>query len=237
MITARRLVFLLVFMLLPAATLAQVTARANLDRTQVRMGETVALTITVDGLQQAAPPDLSPLSGDFTVLGSSTNSSLSIINGQRTLRTEFGVALRPNHPGTITIPALDVAGQRTSPLSLHVDDAGAAAPSSRQGPVFLEASADTDHAIVGQAISYTVRLLYALDLADGSLADPQTAGLSMRRVGNDSNYQAQRNGTTYRVLERHYVVFAQHAGKLTIPPVNFQGEALDQRGPERGILP
>lgn len=230
MITARRLVFLLVFVLLPAAALAQVTARANLDRTQVRMGETVALTITVDGLQQAAPPDLSPLSDDFTVLGSSTNSSLSIINGQRTLRTEFGVALRPNHPGTITIPALDVAGQRTSPLSLHVDDAGAAAPSSRQGPVFLEASADTDHAIVGQAISYTVRLLYALDLADGSLADPQTAGLSMRRVGNDSNYQAQRNGTTYRVLERHYVVFAQHAGKLTIPPVNFQGEALDQRG-------
>ena len=210
--------------------MAQVTARASLDRTQARMDETVALTITVDGLQQASPPDLSPLSGDFAVLGSSTNSSLSIINGQRTLRTEFGVALRPNHPGTITIPALDVAGQRTSPLSLHVDDAGAAAPSSRQGPVFLEASADTDHAIVGQAISYTVRLLYALDLADGSLGDPQTAGLSMRRVGNDSNYQAQRNGTTYRVLERHYVVFAQHAGKLTIPPVNFQGEALDQRG-------
>lgn len=230
MITARRLVFLLVFALLPVAALAQVAARASLDRTQARMGETVALTITVDGLQQAAPPDLSPLSGDFTVLGSSTNSSLSIINGQRTLRTEFGVALRPNHPGTITIPALDVAGQRTSPLSLHVDNASAAAPSSRQGPVFLEAFSDTDHAIVGQAISYTVRLLYALDLADGSLGDPQTAGLSMRRVGNDSNYQAQRNGTSYRVLERHYVVFAQHAGKLTIPPVNFQGEALDQRG-------
>jgi len=230
MITARRLVVLLVFTLLPLAVLAQVTARASLDRTQVRLGETVALTITVDGLQQAAPPDLSPLSGDFTVLGSSTNSSLSIINGQRTLRTEFGVALRPNHPGTITIPALDVAGQRTSPLSLHVDAASAATASSRRGPVFLEASADTDHAIVGQAISYTVRLLYALDLADGSLGDPQTAGLSMRRVGNDSNYQAQRNGTSYRVLERHYVVFAQHAGKLTIPPVNFQGEALDQRG-------
>ncbi|HEY4146225.1 BatD family protein [Pinirhizobacter sp.] len=230
MTTARRLVFLLAFALLPTAALAQVTARASLDRTQARMGETVALTITVDGLQQAAPPDLSPLSGDFTVLGSSTNSSLSIINGQRTLRTEFGVALRPNHPGTITIPALDVAGQRTSPLSLHVDTASAAAPSARQGPVLLEAAADTDHAIVGQAISYTVRLLYALDLADGSLGDPQTAGLSMRRVGNDSNYQAQRNGTTYRVLERHYVVFAQHAGKLTIPPVSFQGEALDQRG-------
>ena len=230
MMTARRLVFLLVVALLPVAALAQVTARASLDRTQARMGETVALTITVDGLQQASPPDLSPLSNDFAVLGSSTNSSLSIINGQRTLRTEFGVALRPNHPGTITIPALDVAGQRTSPLSLHVDDASAAAPASRQGPVFLEASADTDHAIVGQAISYTVRLFYALDLADGSLGDPQTAGLSMRRVGNDSNYQAQRNGTTYRVLERHYVVFAQHAGKLTIPPVNFQGEALDQRG-------
>lgn len=230
MMTARRLAFLLVFALLPVVALAQVTARASLDRTQARMGETVALTITVDGLQQAAPPDLSPLSADFTVLGSSTNSSLSIINGQRTLRTEFGVALRPNHAGTITIPALDVAGQRTPPLSLHVDAASAAVPSSRQGPVFLEASTDTDHAIVGQAISYTVRLLYALDLADGSLGDPQTAGLSMRRVGNDSNYQAQRNGTTYRVLERHYVVFAQHAGKLTIPPVSFQGEALDQRG-------
>jgi oxygen tolerance protein BatD len=230
MTTARRWFFLLVFALLPVTALAQVTARASLDRTQARMGETVALTITVDGLQQAAPPDLSPLSGDFAVLGSSTNSSLSIINGQRTLRTEFGVALRPNRPGTITIPPLDVAGQRTAPLTLQVDAASAAAPSSRQGPVFLEASADTDSAVVGQAISYSVRLFYALDLADGSLGDPQAAGLSMRRVGNDSNYQAQRNGTTYRVLERHYVVFAQHAGKLTIPSVNFQGEALDQRG-------
>src|SRR5437868_1283071 len=127
MTTARRWFFLLVFALLPATALAQVTARASLDRTQARMGETVALTITVDGLQQAAPPDLSPLSGDFAVLGSSTNSSLSIVNGQRTLRTEFGVALRPNHPGTITIPPLDVAGQRTAPLTLQVDATSAAA--------------------------------------------------------------------------------------------------------------
>jgi len=199
---------------------------ASLDRSKVGVGETVTLNIEI-GDEASDSPDLSPLTPDFVVLGTSTNHTLSIVNGRRESRTILGIALRPRREGHLTVPALTIAGQRTQPVSVDVvasTDPGSAAADR---PVVLEGKADPAQAYVGQQIDYTLRLYFAVNLADGQLGDPSAEGAEIRRIGQDANYQTVRGGRRFNVVERHYAIFPQHAGTLDIQPPTFQGTAVD----------
>jgi hypothetical protein len=227
---SRRLCFLLMLCLLPLAVFAQaVTPRATLDRTDVHLGETVTLNITIDGAVDVTP-DLGPLTPDFVILGTSNNSSLSIVNGQRSVRTTVGVALRPLRMGSLTIPPISVGGGQTQALQLNVSQADNSTTAAK-GPVFLEAAADPATAYVGQQVDFSLRLFYASSLTDGSLGDPQADGVEIRRLGNDANFTVERNGRRYNVVERHYAVFPQRAGEITFKPTTFRGEAADPNDP------
>lgn len=201
--------------------------QATLDRQQVELGETVTLNLRANGGGMASVPDFSALSRDFAVLGSSSNTSLSIINGQRAAQVTVGVALRPLHAGTLHIPALSFAGGTTSPLELEVTPADASAEAAGRKDVFLEATVDPASAYVGQQMVYTVRLFFATDLTSGALEDPQVTGIDFRRLGDEINYQAERGGRRYNVIERRYAAIPQREGRLKIPSVAFQGEAVN----------
>jgi hypothetical protein len=199
---------------------------ASLDRDKIGMGETVTLNIEI-GDETSDAPDLSPLTPDFVVLGTSTNHSLSIVNGRRESHTILGIALRPRREGHLTVPALSIAGQRTQPLSLDVAPSGDGGGAAADRPVALEGKAEPSQAYVGQQIDYTLRLYFAVNLADGQLGDPSAEGAEVRRVGQDANYQTMRGGRRFNVVERHYAIFPQHAGTLEIQPPTFQGTAVD----------
>jgi len=229
----RKLIFLALCLwcVWPALSLAA-DVTATVDRNRVELGETVTLNLRASSGAMAATPDLSGLSQDFAVLGSSSNTSLSIINGQRTSQVTVGVALRPLHVGTLRIPALSFAGGTTAPVEVEVTppDAGAAAAGRKD--VFLEATVDPASAYVGQQMVYTVRLFFATDLTSGALEDPQVAGIDFRRLGDEISYQAERGGRRYNVIERRYAATPQREGQLQIPPIGFQGESVNMANPD-----
>jgi len=211
---------------LPLLAFAQAAPVASLDRSKVGIGETVTLNIELSD-ESSESPDFAPLMADFVVLGTSTNHTLSIVNGTREARTILGVALRPRREGHLVIPALTIGGQKTQPVTVDVvatsDTGGAAA----NRPVSLEGKADPLTAYVGQQIDYTLRLYFAVNLADGQLGDPTVEGAEIRRIGQDANYQTMREGRRFNVVERHYAIFPQRAGTLDIQPPTFQGTAVD----------
>jgi hypothetical protein len=205
--------------------------QATLDRTRVELGETVTLNLRVNGGGMVPAPDLSALRSDFAVLGTSSNTSISIVNGTRSAQVTIGVALRPLHVGTLRIPPLSVAGDTTAPVLLEVVPADPAAAAAGRKDVFLEAVADPAGGYVGQQLVYTVRLFFAADLTSGSLEDPLLAGVDVRRLGDEINYQAERGGRRYNVIERRYALIPQRAGRLEIPPLAFQGDMIDMADP------
>jgi len=212
-----------------AATAADV--QATLDRTRVELGETVTLNLRSQGGGMVQTPDLSSLSRDFAVLGSSSNTSISIINGRRSAQVTVGVALRPLHTGTLRVPPLTFAGGTTAPLDLQVVEPDPNAAASGRKDVFLEAVVDPADGYVGQQRVYTLRLFFAADLTNGALEDPQLAGVDVRRLGNEINYQAERGGRRYNVIERRYALTPQREGHLDIPPVAFQGDMVSMADP------
>lgn len=225
----RPLAWLVVVLLLPALAHA-VQVQASLDRNQVQLGETVTLNLRVAG-GSAAAPELSALRADFEVLGSSSNTSVSIVNGQRSVESGYGVALRPKRVGQLVVPSLDFAGGRTPPLTLTVTAPDSAAPDSGRD-VFLEATAQPTQLRVGQQLFFTVRLYFAGSLSSGSLDDPHLPGVDARRLGDDLDYEVVRGGRAYHVIERRYALIPQQAGRIQLPSLGFQGELIDPSDPD-----
>ncbi|RUL74576.1 protein BatD [Dyella choica] len=205
--------------------------QATLDRTDVHLGETVTLNLHIGDAVSASTPDLSALVRDFEVLRTSTNSSLSLINGRQRAELIIGVALRPRHEGDLKIPSLTVAGSQTNPLNLHVGPADISAGADAGKDVFVEATASSNRVYAGQQILYTVRLFYSGDLDGGSLPNPDAGDAELRQLGNDISYESVRHGRRYHVVERRYALTPRHAGALTIPAIEFQGEMIDRGNP------
>lgn len=210
-----------------AASAHAVEVRAWLDRGTMQMGETVTLNVEVGGDTSAAKPDFSALASDFDLLGTQSSTSVNMVNGQTTSKLLWAVALQPKHPGTLTIPALNVAGQSTQPISLTVQPAAAGSAGKAGDDVYIETTVEPHSPYVQQEVRLTVKLFYAVNLVDGNLDDPQSKGLVVRKLGQDSHYRAQVGSRQYVVFERHYALLPESSGKQVLAPIAFRGHAMD----------
>jgi hypothetical protein len=218
---------LLVLLLALAATgLARADIRASLDTSQIAAGDTVQLTLERDG-RSSGQPDLAPLEQQFDILGTSSSTSISLINGSASEKTQIVLTLAPKVTGRLTIPSLTWDGQRSQPLSLTVtgpDGAPQAGGSAAQPTpnIFMETSVSPQRPYVQAAVQLTVRLFTAETLYHADLELPENGDVVAKQVGSDDNSDAVRNGRSYQVIMRHYLLFPLHSGKLTL-----QGPVLD----------
>lgn len=216
------ILMLLVLLPLFAPPASAQSVRAWLDRDRIALGETATLNIEVEGTATEGP-DYSPLLGDFRLGGHTSRRSFATVNGQAHARTLFGVQLQPRGQGTLQIPRLLVAGQRTAPLELVVT-APTATPARSGDDVFIESEADAASPYVQQAVGYVVRLYFAVPLVNGQLDQPSPEGATMQRVGEDLRYTRDIDGKRYTVVERRFLLVPERSGTLAIPGARFRGQ-------------
>ncbi len=209
---------------LVAAVAAQADTRAWLDRERIELGETATLNIESDR-PGADAPDFSALSRDFELSGHSSRRSAELVNGRRQSRVLFAVALRPKRDGLLPIPALQVAGESTRPLTLTVLPATVTRARAGQ-PAFIEAEVDTRSPYVQQPVAYVLRLYYATPLVSGQLDQAQPEGAALTRIGNDLQYTRDVGGRRYSVVERRFRLIPERSGTLAIPGARFQGRGV-----------
>lgn len=217
-----------------AATLpVHAAIRASIDNTQIGAGETVELTLTYDGIT-TSEPDLGPLERNFDILGSSTSTSVQIGTGGSAESTQVVLTLSPKRTGQLTIPSITWDGERSTPLALSVAGSGAppatgtaaAAPGAR---VFIESSAKPAHPYVQAAVRVTVRIYTSEQLYHGSLDFPGSNAALVRKIGTDTYSSALRDGESYQVITRRYLVFPMHSGKLSLPGPELDAEVATRR--------
>ena len=214
--------WLLCVLLLATGVAAHAQTRAWIDRDSIALGETLTLNVETDDAGAGAP-DWSPLDKDFIVSGHSSSRQIEIVNGKRSARLLFGVALQPRREGLLTIPALQVGKQRTQPIQLTVTEA---APPARAGDdAFIEVQLDDEDPYVQQAVGYTLRLYYAMPLVSGQLDQDAPDGASLQRVGSDLQYTRLVDGRRYTVVERRFLLVPERSGPMTIPGARFSGRS------------
>ncbi|WP_240096243.1 protein BatD [Thermomonas flagellata] len=214
---------LLAWLALLVAAAAPAQTRAWLDRARIADGETVALNIQTD--EPVAQIDYAPLAARFALTGQSVRRQVALVDGRLRRSALFAVGLRPPGPGTYVVPALQVGGARTAPLTLEVVPA-AVAPAAAASDVFVESAVDAPSPYVQQAVGLTVRLHSAVPLLSGQLDQDAPEGASLQRVGEDLSYERILGGRRYHVVERHYLLVPERSGPLQVPGARFNGLGL-----------
>jgi hypothetical protein len=228
----RWLHFTLGLLALTAAALANAGVSASLDSDQVAPGDSVQLTLVHDG-QTNDQPDLAPLGKDFDVLGQQSSTSIQVINGRTSANTELTLTLSPKHSGTLTVPSITWSGERTQPLTLNVA-AGAAGQGNNQDQarsanVFLDTEVDSKQPLVQAAVNVTVKLYVGERLYRADLDLPASGDVIVQQVGDDERSDEVRNGRSYQVVTRHYLVFPQHSGTIKLPGAVLSAQVADRR--------
>jgi hypothetical protein len=209
---------ILCFPAIPAFATTELAA--TVDRNQVSLGDSLQLTLKAEG-RVNSQPDVTPLKKDFDVFGISSSSQANFINGQVSSSTSWSIPLMPKRTGILTIPVLEVAGQRSQPISITVTESSPQGSSA--GDVFLESEASPDNPYVQQQVILTIRLYYDEKLREGSLSAPEPANTIVRQLGKDKTGAVNLKGKNYQVLERRYALFPQASGSLEIPAPIFNG--------------
>src|SRR5690606_29878109 len=112
---ARALACALVLLCADGLMAAHAATRAWLDRDRIEVGETTTLNIETDQAG-ARMPDFAALVPDFVLSAHSSSRGTDQVNGQSRERVLFAVALKPRREGLVTVPALRVGSESTSPL-------------------------------------------------------------------------------------------------------------------------
>lgn len=219
----------MLLLLLAQTAHTQPEPRAWLDRERMHLGETVTLTIEIDGEAERLGDQLAALLVDFEVLGRTQSSRVQMSGGGLQRVGSLALTLAPRRGGLLAIPPLPVAGGLTPTLQLTVDEA----PQDQEPPaeVFIEAELDATEVYVQQTAVLTVRLYYAVTLTEGSLSLPSADRVVVDALGNDRGHSVLRDGRRYEVLERRYLLTPEGSGVIEFEPARFIGRAVDaQRG-------
>lgn len=200
---------------------------ASIDRKELIRGETVNLTLRVFGQQGGVQMDLTPLEENFDIIVTRTSSQMRTINSRTEAWTDYIMTLFPRTTGTLEIPALNVAGQTTAPISIEVlpQTQNMITPGQT---LFLEAVVNKDSVYVQEQLLFNIRLYYTIN----GIRNPQFTELNMddaviQMIGSANQYERLIDGVRYGVYEKQYVIFPQRSGQLKIPDIIFRGEVAD----------
>lgn len=219
---------------------AEVSFQASVDRETVSLADQVTLTLEVIGTRDGAP-QLPEIKG-AEILGRSSQTEFSLVNGATSVRQIFRYTLIPLQAGELRIPpAKLVADGRTfltRPLTVKVvseSSSAAAAKAPRpepaqapggRSPLFIRTEVDRNEVFVNQQVNLVFRLYYAAGLKVGDLnyEEPPTVGFVSPEVNpREDRFNLTIEGTRYQVLELKKAIFPISPGSLKIGPAGLRG--------------
>lgn len=192
--------------------------QVKVDRNIIEMNETFTLLFEANSSVDD-DPDFSPLEKDFQILGTSTSSNISIINGNYQKTTRWNVSLMPLHEGLITIPSINFGSDRSPQHQVKVNPVRTS--SAGDNAEFIsELSISTQSTFPQAQVIVTQRMLSSRNINGYEFSKLKTSGVdaAIQPLGELKQYQTQRGSTPYLVLEQRYVLYPQAAGKLTLEP-------------------
>ena len=230
--------------------------QAEVDRTNLTTDESLVLTITVQGLgSNVSEPEIPYLDG-LNIVGSSTSSQISIINGNTSTSKVYQFRLQPARPGDVTIAPINVVidGQTygSDPILVHIEQGTGAAQSQSLGSaapapdsdhsvdvstelngqdLFVEAVVDNGAPYQGEAIDYTFRFYQAVNLfRDPNYQPPSFTGFWTDVEPYQTDYTIEAAGRTYRVSEVHHTIIPTANGTISIEPtmLNIPGSLFER---------
>ncbi len=230
------IVMLILFLLLPARIQAAEVS-ASVDLTQISMGESLELKVTVSG--EEGNVDTGPIR-DFRVVSTGTATSINMINGNFSKEISYTYTLIPLGEGSLTIPSLPVkTGNgtfQTQPISVLVSQTPQSTGNKADSDVFTEAVVSDASPFSGQQIVYTFKVYQAVEIANPNLQPPDFSGFTAKKMEKQKQYRTVRGGREFHVTELSYVLIPLKTGEITISPAVLQCDIVRRSSRRRSVF-
>jgi oxygen tolerance protein BatD len=209
----------------------EISISARVDKSQLSLEDSLQLSITVHGVQNAPEPQLPELA-NFKIRSRGTSSSTQIINGQMRVAVTNNYLLVPQNTGTFTIgPAtLVLAGvtYHSEPITLTVSQPD---PTSRRqsSPAFVETSISNENPFVNEQVIYTFRLYRRVEARNFNLNMAyEEKDFRKEDLGDAKVVSRVINGVQYQVHELSAALFPIHSGQVKIPPATLELDLINR---------
>lgn len=221
---------------------------AEVDRTDVAVGERLNVTVTVTGGPlNPRPPELPDIDGLRVAGQPSMLRRSTLTNGSLTTLISFRYVFVATREGTITIPPIEVViggrTYRTEDIQARVYrglGTEGAAPGTGDSPsqsgaegaerypaIFVTASVDDDRPYFGEQVTYTFRFYRRSVLSSfGQYGRPQYqppdfSGFWNNQETEQTEYTEAFGFDRYTVVELQTVLFPSVVGTVTIEPAEL----------------
>lgn len=212
-------------MLQSANLWAEITTQVN--PSTVFQGQPFQLILTTQDKQAASiTPDLTPLTQDFTVVGTERSMSYTVVNGQAHGISQWTIALIANKPGLLTIPSIQIGNQQSKATTIEITTklgtSRSQQPNTKSAPqILLKTDVNQQQPYINQQVIFRVKLFNNGRLLDAQYIPPQASNALLIALGDIKRYQDLENGHPYMVEEQTYALFPQKSGEIKITGPSF----------------
>ncbi|OCH46775.1 BatD family protein [Vibrio cyclitrophicus] len=203
------------------------TAVASVSQNSVTKDEVFLLRVTTDEKVSSGALDLAPLQKDFYVGTPSFGSSMRIVNGSRTVSSEWNITLAPLRLGRLEIPSFDIEGAKTQPITINVAVNKAAPKQSDMAEFQLDLSKNSLYP--QEVAELDVKLIIKADprrLQDPKIAPPNSQGLKVDPIGESKQYQDVINGQEVTVVQQSFHISSQKPGQFKLNGPKLTGAVV-----------
>lgn len=200
---------------------------ATVSKNKVVKNEVFQLRVVVDEKVSSDDIDFSSLEQDFYVSRPSFGSSINIVNGNRSVRSEWNITLAAQKLGLAKIPAFTIDGNSSKPIAIQVTQDLDEPKASDL--VELRTSLDKTQLYPNESASLRIRLIVKADprrLQDPKVLPPNADGLTLTQIGEPNQYQSVLDGVEVTVLDQNYRVTADNPGDFTLRSAAFKGTVI-----------
>ncbi|MGF1745345.1 BatD family protein [Vibrio minamisatsumaniensis] len=202
-------------------------AFASVSQNRVTQDEVFQLRVATDEKVSSDALDLKALQKDFYVARPNFGSSVRIVNGSRTVSSEWNITLAPLRLGQLTIPSLDINGAKTQPITINVSVNKAAPTQSDMAEFQLNLSQDSLYP--QEVAELDVKLIIKADprrLQDPQIAPPSSTELNIEPIGESKQFQDVINGQEVTVVQQSFHISSQHAGQFKLQGPKLTGAVV-----------
>jgi len=216
---------------------ADVSAVASVDRNHIAFGESVTMTIAVQGTQSGSPPSIPNVNG-LSFDGPSTQTSFSLNNGQMSQSVNFVYQVTPGRTGEFTIPAIEVnAGGKsylTTPIKLVVEKGVTQNDVSQT--LFARALISSKQVYLGQTVPVEVLVFSRSDVPLKGLGgfNYEADGLGFKFQPNLKSGSQVINGESFNVQVIEGAISPTRTGMLNFGPCAVKAQLAVQRQARNG---
>lgn len=200
---------------------------AAVSKNKVAKNEVFQLRVISDQKVAADAINFQVLERDFLTSRPSFASSVNVVNGQRSNRSEWNISLAVNRLGVVTIPSFTLNGQQTQPIAIQVTADGQAPQTDEL--IELHSTLSRQALYPNESVLLHTRLIIKADLRrlqNPQITPPTIEGMELNSASEAKQYQTVFEGMEVTVLEQDFRLTAQQAGHFTLTEPKFQGSLV-----------